>query len=301
MMRIFMAICCALLTVSPLLARGGRVETARIYRLPRFERAVRCIKFFEGWHTEKHHPYYPKTNAIQRCISIYSDYKCFTPSESGISFDNNRSMMRSLSSQSQRLSHKAVVSFPLRVIKISSGFGYRTDPFTGKRRFHSGIDLQASKGTEAYSMLTGVVVMVGKDRTRGYYVMISHDRYMVTYCHLSRILVRQGQLVEPGEAVGLVGSTGRSTGPHLHLTLRRGKQLINPQILLDCISRILDDETGSQTSGCCQRVCVPRPFSHSLRERSHSQDGLVCSSSAGMTSLYAASSASLFCLESARA
>ena len=57
MMRIFMAICCALLTVSPLLAQGGRMETARIYRLPRFERAVRCIKFFEGWHTEKHHPY----------------------------------------------------------------------------------------------------------------------------------------------------------------------------------------------------------------------------------------------------
>lgn len=52
MMRIFMAICCALLTVSPLLAQGGRMETARIYRLPRFERAVRCIKFFEGWHTE---------------------------------------------------------------------------------------------------------------------------------------------------------------------------------------------------------------------------------------------------------
>ena len=57
MMRIFMAICCALLTVCPLLAQGDRMEAARIYRLPRFERAVRCIKFFEGWHTEKHHPY----------------------------------------------------------------------------------------------------------------------------------------------------------------------------------------------------------------------------------------------------
>ena len=57
MMRIFMAICCALLTVCPLLAQGDRMEAARIYRLPRFERAVRCIKFFEGWHTEIHHPY----------------------------------------------------------------------------------------------------------------------------------------------------------------------------------------------------------------------------------------------------
>ena len=66
MIRMIMVICFALLTVCPLLAQGGRMETARIYRLPRFERAVRCIKFFEGWHTEKHHPYYPKENIIQR-------------------------------------------------------------------------------------------------------------------------------------------------------------------------------------------------------------------------------------------
>ena len=52
-----MAICCVLLTICPLLAQGNRMESARIYRLPRFERAVRCIKFFEGWHTERHHPY----------------------------------------------------------------------------------------------------------------------------------------------------------------------------------------------------------------------------------------------------
>ena len=57
MMRIFMAIFCSFLTVCPLSAQGDRTETARIYRLPRFERAVRCIKFFEGWHTERHYPY----------------------------------------------------------------------------------------------------------------------------------------------------------------------------------------------------------------------------------------------------
>ena len=55
MMRIFMAICCVLLTVCPMLAQGDRMEEARIYRLPRFERAVRCIKFFEGWHNEKYY------------------------------------------------------------------------------------------------------------------------------------------------------------------------------------------------------------------------------------------------------
>ena len=65
MMRIFMAICCALLTVCPLSAQGDRTETARIYRLPRFERAVRCIKFFEGWHTEIHHPYVAYGHQLQ--------------------------------------------------------------------------------------------------------------------------------------------------------------------------------------------------------------------------------------------
>lgn len=65
MMRIFMAICCALLTVCPLLAQGDRTEAARIYRLPRFERAVRCIKFFEGWHTEIHHLYVAYGHQLQ--------------------------------------------------------------------------------------------------------------------------------------------------------------------------------------------------------------------------------------------
>ena len=99
-------------------------------------------------------------------------------------------------------------------------------------------------GTETYAMLAGTIDMVGRDKSRGNYVMIRHDDYIVTYCHLAKVVVNQGQIVEPGETVGLVGSTGRSTGPHLHLTLRRGKQLLNPQILLDCIRRILEKEYG---------------------------------------------------------
>ena len=65
MMRVIMVICFALLTVCPLLAQGDRMEAARIYRLPRFERAVRCIKFFEGWHTERHHPYVAYGHQLQ--------------------------------------------------------------------------------------------------------------------------------------------------------------------------------------------------------------------------------------------
>lgn len=66
--------------------------------------------------------------------------------------------------------------------------------------------------------------MVGKDNSRGNYVMIRHGNYVITYCHLLKILVRKGQMVEPGETVGHAGSTGRSTGPHLHLTLYHKQQ-----------------------------------------------------------------------------
>lgn len=100
------------------------------------------------------------------------------------------------------------------------------DPFTKKRRLHNGIDLRASIGTETFAMLPGIITTIGRDRSRGNYVIIRHGNYIVTYCHLSRILVRQGQMVEPGEAVGLVGSTGRSTGPHLHLMLHRGSNCL---------------------------------------------------------------------------
>lgn len=170
------------------------------------------------------------------------------------------------------------------------------DPFTKKRRLHNGIDLRASIGTETFAMLPGIITTIGRDRSRGNYVIIRHGNYVVTYCHLSRILVRQGQMVEPGEAVGLVGSTGRSTGPHLHLMLHRGKQMLNSQILLDCIWRIL-----VTLADCGQRGCMPRLFSHSLSDLLVSQEGGVCLSVSGMTSLYAASRASLFCFESARA
>ena len=74
MMRVFMAILCSLLTVCSVSARDSRHEgtdgQAAIYRLPPFERAVRCTKYFEGWHSEKHHPYYPKQNIIQS-LSFY--------------------------------------------------------------------------------------------------------------------------------------------------------------------------------------------------------------------------------------
>lgn len=124
------------------------------------------------------------------------------------------------------------VSYPLRKIEITSGYGERLDPFTGRKSRHDGLDLRAAQGEEAYAMMTGLVIKVGSGKRSGNYVTLRHGDFTVSYCHLSKTLVKKGQFVSAGEPVGLAGSTGRSTGPHLHLTVRMGRRHINPGILL---------------------------------------------------------------------
>ena len=113
-------------------------------------------------------------------------------------------------------------------------YGYRTDPFTGKRRFHNGIDLRA-RGEQALAMMEGMVIKVGQDRTSGKYVVLQHGNYTVSYCHLSKILVERNTLVRPRDAVGITGSTGRSTGEHLHITCKFNGKSVNPTLLFDFI------------------------------------------------------------------
>lgn len=123
------------------------------------------------------------------------------------------------------------VSFPLDRIKINSLFGKRRDPFTGKGKVHKGIDLQANY-EEVMSMFDGYVKDVGHNNTSGIYIILQHGNYTVSYCHLSKIYVRQNQKVYSGDIVGVSGSTGHSTGPHLHLTSRLNNKLIDPYDLL---------------------------------------------------------------------
>lgn len=130
------------------------------------------------------------------------------------------------------------VSYPLRNIEVTSGYGNRTDPFTGKKSCHEGVDLRAAHGEEAYAMMFGKVCKVGSDKRSGNYVSIRHGDFTVSYCHLSEPLVRKDEFVYAGTPVGLTGSTGRSTGPHLHITLKRGRKKINPGIMLDYVGTI---------------------------------------------------------------
>lgn len=123
------------------------------------------------------------------------------------------------------------VSFPLQSIKINSSFGNRTDPFTGKKKQHKGIDLRA-RYEEVLSMFDGQVKAVGYDSGSGKYITTQHGDYTVSYCHLSEIWVERGQKVYAGDPIGISGTSGRSTGPHLHITSRLRGQLEDPYELL---------------------------------------------------------------------
>ncbi len=133
------------------------------------------------------------------------------------------------------------VSYPLKSIHISSPFGSRTDPFTGKTANHNGLDLRAPYGTEVYACMFGKVEAVSEDKRSGIYVKLRHGHYTISYCHLSQPLVRKGDYVAPGQVIALSGNTGRSTGPHLHLTLKykssplRPAKTLDPTLLLDFI------------------------------------------------------------------
>ena len=138
--------------------------------------------------------------------------------------------------QKQWISSYSNITFPLKSIKITSPYGYRRDPFTGKLSWHNGLDLRA-KNEPAYAMMDGIVEKVGYDNRSGNYVTLKHGNYHVSYCHLSSVIVGKGERVFSGTIVGVTGNTGRSTGCHLHLTCKKDGESFNPTILLNLIEK----------------------------------------------------------------
>ena len=117
---------------------------------------------------------------------------------------------------------------------VTSEFGNRRDPFTGERRGHTGMDLAVPTGTSVRAALPGTVtVSTYNQGGYGYYVMIDHGNGLSTlYGHNSQLLARVGQTVEAGDVIALSGSTGRSTGPHLHFEVRINGERTNPRSYL---------------------------------------------------------------------
>lgn len=116
---------------------------------------------------------------------------------------------------------------------VSSRYGWRSDPFTGARSFHNGLDMVSRRGTPVYSALGGIVRTVGYSAVYGNYLIVGHHAgYQTLYGHLQTVLVSAGTRVTSATKIGLLGKTGRSTGPHLHFTIYKNGSAINPTSLL---------------------------------------------------------------------
>ena len=118
-------------------------------------------------------------------------------------------------------------------VDMSSPFGVRTDPFLGKAAMHTGIDLRGDYGEPVHATAAGIVTMAGREGGYGNLVEIDHGNGLATrYGHLSVIDVKVGQLIRIGQVIGKIGSTGRSTGPHLHYETRIHNEAVDPQKFL---------------------------------------------------------------------
>ncbi|WP_324608179.1 M23 family metallopeptidase [Porphyrobacter sp. AAP60] len=143
---------------------------------------------------------------------------------------------------------------PATVENITSGFGYRRDPFNGRGAMHAGIDFKGATGSPIFAAAEGRVTFAGWKSGYGQAIEITHGNGMLTrYAHLSRIGVTVGQSVDAGATIGGLGSTGRSTGPHLHFEVRINDRAVNPRPFLEAAPDVLK-EVRSPGSG---RPAVP--------------------------------------------
>ena len=114
--------------------------------------------------------------------------------------------------------------------RLSSSFGTRTDPITGAKRTHNGMDIAAPEGTDIRAVRGGVVRHAGVSPSYGNFIIIDHGEGLETrYAHCSKLMVESGDKVRAGDLIGAVGSTGRSTGPHLHLEVRQDGEALDPK------------------------------------------------------------------------
>jgi murein DD-endopeptidase MepM/ murein hydrolase activator NlpD len=121
-----------------------------------------------------------------------------------------------------------------------SGFGPRRDPFTGQAAMHAGVDLRAAAGTPVTATAPGVVTMAETNGEYGNLVEVAHGFGLRTrYGHLSRVSVARGDRIEAGQTIGLVGSTGRSTGPHLHYEILFQQANLDPLKFLEVSRHVL--------------------------------------------------------------
>jgi murein DD-endopeptidase MepM/ murein hydrolase activator NlpD len=119
---------------------------------------------------------------------------------------------------------------PVNIPYSSSSYGWRHDPIIGKRAFHQGLDFSAAHGEPFFATASGIVIASERGVNYGNYIKVKHGGGLETrYAHASKLLVKVGDIVSKGEVIGLVGNTGRSTGPHLHYEIRLNGNSLDPR------------------------------------------------------------------------
>jgi murein DD-endopeptidase MepM/ murein hydrolase activator NlpD len=142
---------------------------------------------------------------------------------------NQLKVLDALLSNSQLFKDRTIAGRPITKGWLSSKFGYRRDPFTGKKAWHAGVDYAGKDGSDIAAVGSGVITWAGKRYGYGLLVEVNHGNgYSTRYAHCKEILVGVGQVVERGERLALMGSTGRSTGPHVHFEVRKNGKSIDP-------------------------------------------------------------------------
>lgn len=138
-----------------------------------------------------------------------------------------KALDRILSQKKWQSNTNYLANLPVRQGAITSTFGYRTDPFTGRTAFHSGMDFSGPEGENIYAVAAGMVTFAGQKSGYGNVVEVTHgDGYVTRYAHASRLASKEGDLVAKDQVIAYMGSTGRSTGTHLHYeVLANGRQI----------------------------------------------------------------------------
>ncbi|QMU99507.1 peptidoglycan DD-metalloendopeptidase family protein [Borrelia sp. A-FGy1] len=161
---------------------------------------------------------------VKRKNKIYEFYFFDYAKQPDLSFFSNTEILFFLNSD---------FIFPLEKFIVTSDFGYREDPFTGRDSFHTGIDLAAPMGTLVFCSSYGVVVLVGYNDIYGNFVVVEHKNNIKSlYGHLNSYIVSKGDILKVGDIIGRVGQTGRTTGPHLHFEILKKDIPINPVKIL---------------------------------------------------------------------
>jgi murein DD-endopeptidase MepM/ murein hydrolase activator NlpD len=135
---------------------------------------------------------------------------------------------------------------PVNRLMMSSGFGVRRDPFTGSTAMHNGLDFRGPTGAPIHAAADGKITFVGRRSGYGNVIEISHGNGLTTrYAHMSKFRAKRGQKVEAGDVIGALGSTGRSTGPHLHFEVRINNRAVNPRPFLEAAPHVLEEARAS--------------------------------------------------------